>query len=270
MRFPATLPAAAFFLLSLSGCAKQVAIEAIDTSVTRYRAADLDAATLRESGVAVLPLTATDAENAAAAARLQPDLVEVLRRRGVCAAVLDPEEVRERFAREGVTRGFDRMIARLPQSGTLDREVLDDMGRATGCRFFLQANVVSGSSKDTADVRGVPHTSWAVTTEVHAQLWDAATGEVVWEGTGGGAALLGEPHFGSRNQTEWYASHGVANRLGQDPSQQPPPRAVADLHEQDHMQVATVGEQNDERANAALATIHVIGPFLEALAYLAH
>ena len=267
MRFPGLLSAASVLaFVSVSGCVKPVPLEAIDTSVTRYRAPELDAPTLRESGVAVLPISASDAANAAAAQRMTPDLVAALERRGVCAAVIAPDEVRARFDRAGVTLRFEKMVARLPVTERLDRDVLDEMGQATGCRFFLQAVAVSDSSTSHATPNGIPHTSHAVTTELHAQLWDAATGEVVWEGTGAGAALLGDPHYGSHNQTEWYATRGVANRLGQDPSEQPRPRTVAELHEHDHAQVQSVSAENQDRAEAATLGLYVLAEVLAALA----
>ena len=248
--------------LAASGCATARPIAPIDTSSSHYRSAELDDTALQHAGLAVLPVT-----HAGTAAfdlqRTGNELREAIERRQICAAVIGPTEVRERFAREAVLDDFERLIAELPRTASLDRVTLDSMARATGCRYFLQASIRGETSADRASVNGRPHTSHAVTTDLHAQIWDAASGEVVWEGVGGGAALTTSPHHGSLRQTREIAVRGLARCVGNDPSWDPASRHVAQLHEMDHAQAAEVEGQNMEALDAVATGLEVFVAMLQ-------
>lgn len=245
------------------GCATAHPIGPLDTSSAGYRDPAFREAELKSSGLAVLPVTADHPADTALAERVGPRIALAIENRQVCAVVVRPAGVKESFLRDGLSERFLAMLAELPENGALDRATLDAMAQSTGCRYFLQASVRTGSSYDVAPIDGVPHSSRAVTADIFAQLWDASTGEVVWEGIGGGAALTNPPHGGSSFQVVAVAEAGIAQRLGMDPDAQSPRRNVLELHDRDHSQIASVKGENADRADAAITGLHVLLAVIE-------
>lgn len=252
--------AAVLFTLA-SGCATVQPIAPIDTSAPTWRDPSLSRQEVRQAGVAVLPVRATQPRNAAAGADAGERLAQALVARPLATAILPPSEVRERFEREGITGDVEDMICRLDETGRFDRETLDRMGRATGCRFFLQASLVTAASTEYAD--GAAHASHAVETRLHAQLWDAATGEVVWEGVGGGAALSSAPHGGRFEHATAIAIPGLARVVERAPHEEPEPRSVAALHAADHAAHFAANDTNARNADFALTSLVLLAEIAE-------
>lgn len=259
---------AASITLVLAGCASARPISAIDTSSIGYQDESITPHGLKSSGVAVLPVTSSTPGDASPAERAGTRVAMEIEGKQVCAIVLPPAEVKERLAQHGITGEVDRMMKELPERG-LDRATLGAMAEATGCRYFLQAHYQSGSSYHLADVDGHPHGSRAVTARLNAQLWDAASGEVVWEGIGGGAALTNPPHGGTAGQVESIAISGLANVVGKHPSVIPEPRDVGELHHREHMEIASVNGENAARADAAITGLELFAAVLQVAAAVA-
>ena len=260
--------AAASVSLLVFGCASARPISAIDTSSIGYQDESITPHALKSSGVAVLPVTSSKPGDGFAAERAGTRVAMEIEGKQVCAIVVGPGEVKERFEERGITGEFERMMKELPDRG-LDRATLGAMADATGCRYFLQAHYQTGSSYHSASVDGRPHGSRAVTARLNAQLWDAESGEVVWEGIGGGAALTNPPHGGTSGQVESIAIAGLADILGKHPSVIPEPRDVGLLHHREHMEMANVNGENAERADAAIAGLELMSAVLQVAAVLA-
>lgn len=254
----ALVVAVALSTISL-GCATARPIGPLDTSSAGYRDASFQDAELKASGVAVLPVTADHPMDVAVAERVGPRVALAIENRQVCAVVLRPADVKERFARDGVSERFLKMLAELPERRELDRATLDAMAQSTGCRYFLQAAVRTGNAYDVAGGHG----SRAVTSDIFVQLWDASTGDVVWEGIGGGAALTNPPHGGTTEQAMALAVSGAAALLGRDPASLPAPHVLAELHERDHIEAMATADENHARADAAVTGLHLFAAFAE-------
>lgn len=255
---------AASLSLLVLGCASARPIAPVDASSASYRSEALTADVLQPSGIAVLPVTFSQSGDGSTAERAGGRIAMALESRRVCAVVMHPADVKGRLALEGVSGRLEEMLASLPETGELDRATLGAMAEATGCRFFLQAHYRSGAFHHVAPVDGVPHGSRAVTSSLHAQLWDAVTGDVVWEGLGGGAALTNPPHGGTTEQTLTLAVNGLATMVARDAAPLPAPEdVVADLHHRDHLEAAAVRGENAARADAAVTGLHVLVGVLE-------
>lgn len=245
------------FALATAGCAAAHPIAPMDTGIIRFRAPAFDEALLRQSGVVVLPLASASPSSSAdvgVASRLGRRVAIALREQGVASIVLSPAEARERLVEAGLS-------ADIPWSDELlAPETLAAVAHATRCRFVLHASAGTGSSVDEATLHGTgslvgtpytsrkPHVSRVVTTDIEGHLWDAVTGDLVWAGHGGGAALTLAPHYGNTNHTDSLAIDGFAARFGRDPAGQPEPQTVAHLHAKDHAQAADVIATNREIA----------------------
>ena len=247
----------AALLAVASGCSTVQKIAPVDTSAASYRDDELNRPEMRQASIAVLPVRPGSGNTElaeAAGARVSRNLSA----RGLAMQVLPPAEVRERFERAGIAEEVEAMICALPESGQLDPKTLDAMGFATGCRFFVMTSITHRVSRDIANIGGAVHGSEAQSTVLYAQLWDASTGQVVWEGEGGGAALLGPPHFGSARITTTIAADGLARVLERAPHEVRDPDSVETLHARSHDEYARVAQTNAQQADACTGVVAML------------
>jgi TolB-like protein len=99
-----------------------------------------------------------------------------------------------RINREGLAGEYGGMLADYVRTGILNRPVLEKIGRALGVAYVFQPSLASfGQSVSSRfSFFGLRLLQTRVTTlRLTLQLWDARSGEIVWESSGE-ATLAGE------------------------------------------------------------------------------
>ena len=91
--------------------------------------------------------------------------------------------------RNGLASDYARMISGYRESGILNREILEKLGKAINATYVIQPSMAAFSqfTSGRLSVLGLRlfHTRIS-TLRLSAQIWDTRTGELVWEASGEG------------------------------------------------------------------------------------
>lgn len=252
----------------LAGCTAVHSIAPVDASSVTYKSPAMSRTDLKESRLAVLPIAATERNEGFRRAAAN-ELCGALERGGVAAEIVRPADVQGRLGEGGLASDVDGLLLGYERTGLVDKEALARLGEATGCRFLLTTRADSKATRDDYAAGAIHRASNVASASFRCRLWDAASGEVVWEGEGAAGALTNAPHYGTHAQVMTMAANGLATRLGKAPSDVPPPRNIDNLHDADqdqHRQRAAEGENAVAALNVFCAVFEVAG----AIAEIAH
>lgn len=252
-------------LASLAGCTSVHSIAPVDASAVTYKSPSLSRTDLRESRLAVLPIVASDSNEGFRRAAAD-ELCVALERGGIAAEVVRPAEVKVRLGEGGLAADVDGLVLGYERTGIVDREALTRLGEATGCRFLLTTRADSKVTRDDYSAGAAHKASTVASVKYHSRLWDAASGDVVWEGEGAAGALTNAPHYGTHGQAMTMAANGLVTRLGKSPSECTPPRSIDNLHDADQNQHRQRAAEGETALNVLCGALYVAG----AVAEIAH
>jgi hypothetical protein len=169
----------------LAGCASPLYVWDTHTSSTP-RSPSLEVAELRRQPVAILGLVAPaalqgfSASLSHALARTLPEVSPPLH--GIV-----PTEVVNVVNAQGLAAEYSDLVAGFGRGGILERERLQRLGSALGCRYVLLPGLAAFDHAlfDKFEFAGIKLIRTRVLVlRLWLQLWDARTGHLVWEAAG--------------------------------------------------------------------------------------
>jgi hypothetical protein len=108
--------------------------------------------------------------------------------------VISPLDMLSQINREGLAAEYAAMVSQYLQSGILDRMALEKVSKALNARYVFQPSMAAFAQSVSGrfSIFGLRLIQTRVSTlRLSVQIWDARSGEIVWEATGE-ATLAGE------------------------------------------------------------------------------
>ncbi|MEY4704687.1 MAG: hypothetical protein RL042_883 [Nitrospirota bacterium] len=177
--------AAAMCLIVLTGCVGTFRQWGEETTYTP-KASSFDPRSLKEEPVGVL--------HAVVGFGLEGYSHQVSRSLAAAFANTSPpikgipvQEALSRLNREGLAGEYAQMVSDYTKSGMLNRLTLEKIGKTLNATYLFQPNLAafSQSTAGRFSFFGLRLFQTRVTTmRVSVQLWDARTGDIVWEASG--------------------------------------------------------------------------------------
>ncbi len=176
----AVLFLAAGWTTGCSGAFRQVSFDATELHRTRT----FNAAQFKDGRVAVL--IATGMPQIAYRRMLSDTMVDAWKGMAKEVQVLPPFETLNLINREGLSEEYGRMIREYESSGILSKAGLGRLGHALKVRYIIMPTLVEFTQQrlnrvSFFGVRLVDTQESSLRQSV--QVWDAQTGEILWEGT---------------------------------------------------------------------------------------
>lgn len=87
--------------------------------------------------------------------------------------------------RAGLAGRYARALDDYENTGILDRDTLEAIGRASGVRYLAKLNLggFNQSSDKRLAIAGIRmFDTWRAMIRVHLEVWDSQTGEIAWQG----------------------------------------------------------------------------------------
>ncbi len=125
--------------------------------------------------------------------------------------VISPQQTKSQLNQAGLAKEISSMAFGYSQSGILDRHTLNHMADTLGCHYVIQPNMAEFRQTLLTRLRffGLRVFQTRITNlRLSLQIWDARTGEIVWESSGEGT-MAGEDvrdvliPFGDITQKLW-------------------------------------------------------------------
>lgn len=253
MRIPGLLALAA---LLTSGCSTVHPIGPVDASAVTYKSPSFSPTDLKDARLAVLPIAASDG-NEGFRRSAGERLCAALEKNEVAAEVIRPEEVADLLGEGNLAADVDRLLFGFERTGIVDKDALARIGEATGCRFLLTTGADSKQTRDDYQAGYTHKASTVASASLRCRLWDAASGDVVWEGEGAAGVLTNAPHNGTHAQALGLAANGVACRVGKGPNEAGAPHDIDRLHDADQRQNVRVATEGENALHLMLGAIYV-------------
>lgn len=177
--------ALALLTLLQTGCSRPFHLwDASTASIPRSESVTL--AMLASDAVAVLaPITPPALKGYGTV--LSYSLDEALARASKPIHTIPAYESLTRINRRGFAPDYQRMVAGFDEARLFDRQLLDRVGSALGARYVLQPGLAEFSQtlSTRLDLMGyIAVRTRSSTLRLWLQLWDAKTGEILWESAG--------------------------------------------------------------------------------------
>jgi len=202
----------AFFLL-VSCVAKMQ-----DVSTVTYAKVGFDRESLKTSGVAILPISA--GEGIEGYRRPFGDAVNIsLGTLGGEISCLKWQETIDLLNQHDLASRYQEAIIRYKDTSIIDKNLIIDMGRSLGVRYFLFIELQpfqNDSQLKPSLLSDGFYTQETKGVQAIGQLWDSEDGDVVWEGIGGAKAQSGELSYIKTHNPEEYskmAADGLVRQL---------------------------------------------------------
>jgi hypothetical protein len=189
MRFVIAFFLAAVLLMS-AGCASAPPAEA-RFSWTFYSSPTISPETFSGQSVAILP-TATiqyDPTQEIYRETLAGILYKALIRYSGGPRVLSLDSIQSGINKKELWNDFKLMYGEYHETAVLRIDLLSKIGQAVGARFVIMPRLLRFQSEtfDRATIVGIAFLRTRQSSvDIHAQIWDTVTGEVVWEGASEG------------------------------------------------------------------------------------
>lgn len=103
-----------------------------------------------------------------------------------CVGILHPNQSIDRINEAGLTADMATMIKRYDLTGILEGEILEEIGDASGARYFLVPILMNYQAKESPRLNSFGFRMIKTTrasANFQLQIWDRETGSIVWEGT---------------------------------------------------------------------------------------
>jgi len=249
---------AAALIAATAACATVSPVPPVDTSAIQYRASELRVDTLSSEGIAVLPLGA--AKNAETvrpfAERMVTEQIQATRPK---AKVLSANAVQTALQDNAAYAAYTELLDTHGQPDEVRADTLAVVGDAVGVRYLLVSFLETE--------RSVQYNTEAIEARIYAQLWDAKSGTLVWEGIGAAAASMSTPTPGNVTPVSSavrQAARGLAVRLGRSQQDIRRTSTVDEVHAAAQGEIAHTQATNAAQAEAAVHGAYLLLLILDA------
>jgi hypothetical protein len=174
----------AFWTTLLAGCTPVYLWETHTTSTPRAQSFDL-AVLAREPVVTLGPLTPAGLQGFSPF--LSRGLIAAISQASPSIRAIPNHETLNAINGQGLAAEYADLISGFARSGILERERLQRIGSALGSRYVLLPGLADFSQVviDKFEIAGIKMVrNRVITLRLWLQLWDAQTGEIVWESAG--------------------------------------------------------------------------------------
>lgn len=213
-------------ILLLTNCA---IIEPINTSCVSYKSQTFQYSDLQNSKIAILPVLAGEGWEGFRRGT-GDELTNAFRNVFVSQNILSPTQTLNLINDSDLSREYASVIEDYRTSGILNKKILKDLGEAVRVKYMVYSEVREDetlSSFSTGTYSSVYTKTKSA--NIYSQLWDIQTGDIVWEGFGGGAMTSTGSQPAVLNNLIKIASTGLAERIGKSINETPPCKNASDL-----------------------------------------
>ncbi len=116
-------------------------------------------------------------------------LYEALKKQKAGPKVLPLDYVQSGINKAGLWTEYEKMIRDFDETSVLRKDTLQKLGRALDAKYVLLPKLLRFQQEtfDRVNVLGIAFLKTRQSTvDIHAQIWDTESGEVVWHGAGEG------------------------------------------------------------------------------------
>lgn len=170
-----------FVLIPILACAVSSKVSTNET----YRDSTFDASSLETHGLAILPVLAGQGVEG-----YRRPFGEALDQTAVdrLSYVIQWDQTMDLFNDAAIVNEYNEAIVNYDRTAILDKSLLGYMSGATNTRYFLYVKLAPPSVRSTGSYQ---------TEKVYAfgQIWDAESGDIVWEGSADASVTTGEMVF---------------------------------------------------------------------------
>jgi len=172
-------------MIVLAGCAGTLTQWGEETTYTP-RAASFDPKNLKQEPVAVLHAVVGFGLEGYGH-QVSRSLASALMNTSPPIKGIPVQEALSRLNREGLGGEYAQMVSDYAKSGMLNRSTLEKIGRTLNATYIFQPSLASFSQSTSGrfSLLGLRLFQTRITTmRLSVQLWDARTGDIVWEASG--------------------------------------------------------------------------------------
>jgi hypothetical protein len=208
-----------FFLFVSGGCASRPPV-AVKYSWELYLAPNVSGETFKGQSVAILPPLSIEYQPSQEIYRetLAGLLYKAMKEYPESPTIIAMDAVQSAVNKSELWNDILQMYTDYHDSAVLRKDVLSKLGQAVNARYVLLPKLLSYQQEvfDRAVFLGISFLRTRLSVvSIQAQIWDTATGEVVWQGVGEGTdaseVVRGRPaSFASVAQN---ASESLASRM---------------------------------------------------------
>lgn len=205
-------------------------ITSINTSLVTYTSYQFSFAEFQNSSLAILPvithLTKYEGFKRPAGEAIAQSIL--IRHKNM--TIVPPQVTLGAINDAGLSGKYSNMMLSYAQTSILDQETITQICDATNVRFLLYTKLGAEETVETDYDRSMGVTKTKVTDfEIYAQLWDRASGDIVWEGKGGAAHLS---NMTTLPELVTLAAENLAEQIGRTAAETPSPQDTSVLHSQ--------------------------------------
>lgn len=148
-----------------------------------FRTASFSPEALQAGGLVVLPV---QTESGAEIFRMpfEGSIDDAVRTECEETDSLFPAETILVLEERGLYSELETAMSEYAKSSVMDTAILGEIGRATGMRYLMFVTITRPKQPDIGLQQQYDPGVFSVRTQVEARVFDAATGDLVWQGTG--------------------------------------------------------------------------------------
>ncbi len=176
-------------LLALQSCAPKITM--VDTSCSAYKKENFTRDKIPDNGIAIMPVLG-DGTKGQYRSEIGEALTTALRNAFEEAHVLSPSEVIKILNDKDLSDNYSSAIGNYIISGVVPKRLASQMGKAFSARYLLFVRPLVASENRHSIVQNKIEEIRVDELYLKSQIWDTASGDVVWEGKGGVAKLKHE------------------------------------------------------------------------------
>lgn len=196
----------AFLYLIISGCAATL----VQTTDTQFVASTFDSNLLDQHGMAMLPVTGVERVSRAVIASTADSMVYFSL---PSVEFIDSKQIVKEISANGLSDAYTSFSRGVDEAGFVDPAILSTLYELTGIRYYIRITTDRLAEGKNYAIR---KNSWTGKNQlksydkksirVFGQVWDAESGETVWEGTGSARASEGEYTYIAQTEAGFYAA----------------------------------------------------------------
>lgn len=175
----------------LSSCGVTTSI--VDTSCQKYKSDSFSKAMITQKGIGILPVHGADDRPG-----LTRITTEALNRNMKLAYGNTPvkatTEVLSKMYENNLSQEYNAALIKYATTDSLSKNILEQLGQSLSVNYILTSRLWKDEEYDNLNKK-IPNKEKIPIDEMflQSQVWDTKTGQVVWEGMGGVAALKSNP-----------------------------------------------------------------------------
>jgi hypothetical protein len=178
-----------FLMVLAAGCAKPPAESKYSWEL--YVSPGITADSFTGSSMAILPTVTITYDPLQQIYRetLAGLLYEALKKQKAGPKILPLDYVQSSINKAEMWAEYEKMIRDFDETSVLRKDTLQKLGRALGAKYVLLPKLLRFQQEtfDRINVLGIAFLKTRQSTvDIHAQIWDVESGEVVWHGAGEG------------------------------------------------------------------------------------